>query len=674
MQSVKKDIVIDNYHGTMVADPYRWLEDSSSDKTLEWINQRKKEYDDYFSGQSTVNNDMERLTQLWDCPKYFVPKKIGNQMFYLRNNGVQNHPVLYKKKGEQEIAILDPNSLCKDGTVAIINYSISDDGRYVAYTTSAQGSDWQEIRIRDISTLTDLSDNLKWVKFTTIAWSPDNKGFYYSRFPEKGTVEPGDENRYNKVYYHEIGNSQFEDSLIFEDNRDTGLRYLPLVTGDKKYLCLHVKKGTSSNNKFYIRDIKSNAEFLFLIDSLEAEYSYITNIDTVFYFRNNLGAPKGRLIAIDVKNSNSKNWIEVLPEQEDVLEGIQYVNNRFIGIFLQHAHHKLKVFSVEGIFEYDINLPILGSLTGITGNSDGTEIYFGLTSYITPASIYHFDMKTRKLSTLFEVNLKYSVDKYVTKQVFYYSKDGTKVPMFITHRKDIILNGENPVILYGYGGFNIGIKPTFNPAILLWLEKGGIYVEANIRGGSEYGADWHRAGKLENKQNSFDDFIGAAEWLIQNNYTNPKKISIMGGSNGGLLVAVCMLQRPDLFGAVICQVPVLDMLRYHKFTIGRYWIQEYGCSENPEQFPFLYAYSPLHNVKENQKHPPILISTAEGDDRVVPAHAMKFTAALLEKGQNPLNVIFRFEQKAGHGLGKPTYKVLDEWIDYFRFLEVELKL
>ncbi len=672
MQSIKKDLVIDNYHGTLVADPYRWLENLDSLETIKWCSEREIEYNNYFLKKITLNTDRERLTELWNCPKYFVPKVVKNDMFYLRNNGLQNQPVLYKKMGEEEITILDLNSFCKDGTVALIDYSISNDGRYVVFTTSKKGSDWQEIRIRDISTLTDLSDNLKWVKFTSIAWSPDSKGFYYSRFPEQGSVKSGDENKYNKVYYHEIGKSQFEDTLIFEDPRDPELRYLPIISEDEKYLCLHVKKGTSSKNKFYLKNLQFDSEFVFLLDDLDAEYSYITNVDTTFYFKSNIDSPKGCVIAVDIRKPERKNWVVILPEQENAIDGIIYINNLFVIAFLQNAFHKLIAFSLEGVLEYEINLPSIGSLTGLTSKLKGTEIFFGLTSYLTPAYIYKFDVIKRKMTVLAGSNLPYSVDNYVTKQVFYHSGDGTRIPMFITHRKDINLNGENPVILYGYGGFNISITPQFNPAILLWLEKGGVYVEANIRGGAEYGEDWHKGGMLENKQNSFNDFIHAGEWLIKNNYTSPDKLSIMGGSNGGLLVAACMLQRPELFRAVVCQVPVLDMLRYHKFAIGHYWIPEYGCAENPKHFPFLFAYSPLHNVKYNQKYPSILIATAEEDDRVVPAHAMKFAATLLEKGKENSRVLFRMEQKAGHGIGKPTSKVIDEWIDYFLFLETEL--
>ncbi|MBM7662062.1 prolyl oligopeptidase [Bacillus mesophilus] len=672
MITVKKSDIVEDFHGVKVADPYRWLEDTNLPETLDWEKMMKSESDTYFSNSTTRTVDKERLTELWNFPKYFVPKKIKDTLFYQRNDGLKNQAVLFMSNGREEKILLDPNTLSDDGTVAMTNYSFSGDGRYLAYATSTNGSDWQEIKVRDINKVEDIDDVIQWVKFTTITWSPDYTGFFYSKFPEPGTVSKEDESNHNKVYFHKLGTKQSEDQIVHEQPDQKELMFIPILSEDKKYLCLNVRYGTAAENRFYIKPLDSDKPFVKLLDEQDAEYTYITNDDHHFYFKTDLHASKGRVISIDIQNPEKENWKEVIPEQEDVIQEIKYVNGQYITVFLKDAHNIIHIFDKKGNLEKEIPTPFIGSLTELSVNKEGAEFFFGLTSFLHPTSVYHYSLENHQLEVLSQSSLSIDVSEYETTQVFYPSKDGTSVPMFLTHKKGLKLNGQNPVILYAYGGFNVSLTPSFNSAILRWLEKGGVYAVANLRGGSEYGDRWHKAGMLENKQNVFDDFIAAGEWLIENSYTSKTKLSIMGGSNGGLLVAACMVQRPDLFGAVICRVPVIDMLRYHKFTIGRYWIPEYGNAEDPEHFPFLYAYSPLHNVKEGETYPAILIATAVSDDRVVPAHAKKFTATLKEKADPNSTVILRLESKAGHGLGKPTSKLIEEWADFYTFLDKEL--
>ncbi|SHG57303.1 prolyl oligopeptidase family serine peptidase [Ornithinibacillus halophilus] len=667
-----KDNIVEDFHGTKVADPYRWLEDPDSDRSQDWSKQAMEQCDTYFSDATTREVDRKRLEELWNYPKYFVPKKVKDILFYQKNDGLQNQAILYKKINDTDEVLIDPNTLSDDGTVAMTGFSISNDAKYIAYATSTHGSDWQEIRIRDIHTGEDLEDVIKHVKFTNTAWAPDNSGFYYARFPEPGSVSKEDESNYNRVYFHKIGHSQSEDTLIHEQPEDKELMFSPLISADEKYLLLYVMLGTATENRFYIKKLNGEENLVKLLDDQDAEYEYITNENNIFYFKTNLDAPNGKVIAIDTDNPTRENWTDIISEQEDVIDHVEYMDGKFIVALLHDAHHQIHIFNKSGEYSQSVELPVLGSLTNVTKSKEDHELYFGITSFLNPTTVYTYNLQKEKLTITFESELPIDTGEFETNQVFYTSKDGTKVPMFLTHKKGLELDGQNPVILYGYGGFNISMSPTFNPAILRWLEKGGVYAVANLRGGTEYGEEWHRAGMLENKQNVFDDFISAGEWLIESRYTDKGKLSIMGGSNGGLLVAACMVQRPDLFGAVICRVPVIDMLRYHKFTIGRYWIPEYGSADNPEQFPFLYSYSPLHNIKEGEKYPPTLIATAESDDRVVPAHSKKFAATLWEKADPNSTVILRLESKAGHGLGKPTSKVIDEWVDFYAFLDKEL--
>lgn len=672
--NTRKDNIVEDFHGTKVADPYRWLENPDSEETKQWVEAIGEQCDTYFSQTNTKEGDQKSLEKLFDYPKFFVPKKVNNRLFFQRNEGLQNQAILYMTDENEEKVIIDPNKLSDDGTVAMTNYFISNNAQYIAYATSTHGSDWQEIRVRNVETTKDELDHLQHVKFTSVAWAPDDSGFYYTRFPAQGTVSHKDENNYNKVYFHTLGTDQRNDQLIFERKDHKELMFAPMISNDKKYLIIHVFHGTATENRVYIMPLGADEKVYRLLDQQDASYRYITNIDDTFYFNTDLDATNSRVISINLQHPERENWQEVISEGRNVIHDIEYVNEKFFVAYLHDAHHQLHVFQLNGTYLYEIKLPMIGSLSGMSHNQEENEVYFGMTSYLSPTAIFHYQIDEQELTVIEKAELPMDTNQFETKQIFYPSKDGTKIPMFITHHKDVQLDGKNPVILYGYGGFNISVTPSFNPAILNWLEKGGIYAVANLRGGTEYGEEWHQAGRLGNKQNVFDDFIAAGEWLIENHYTSKEKLAIMGGSNGRLLVAACMVQRPDLFGAVLCMVPVIDMLRYHKFTIGRYWISEFGDPENPEHFPFLYAYSPLHNVKKGQKYPPVLIATAESDDRVVPAHAKKFAATLFEKASEDSTIILRLEAKAGHGLGKPMSKVIDEWVDIFAFLNKELNM
>lgn len=663
--------VVDDYHGTKVADPYRWLEDPDSPETMDWVeaeNQLTRQYIDAIPAREKIKM---RLTKLLDYPKYSLPYKEGDWYFFSKNDGLQNQSVLYMQKslnGEATV-VLDPNQLSGDGTVALASKFLSRDGKLMAYGLSERGSDQQIIKIRDVETGRDFGETLKWCKFTTVAWKPDNSGFYYDRFPEPGTVPREDENNYNRVFWHELGTPQSEDILVYERPDAKELGFSPIITDDGKYLLFSVWHSTDVKNRIYYRELASGGPFTKLLDQADAMYTPVHNVGSLFYFHTDLNAPRGRIIAIDLKNPAPENWREILPQQKEVIASVSAINGQFVVEFRQDAHNRLKFFRLDGSFDKEIELPTIGSLAGISGKPQDTEMFFNFTSFLYPTTAFRYDFKNGTLSSFHKPEVDFDPSAFETKQVFYSSKDGTKVPMFITHKKGLKLDGNNPTLLYGYGGFNNSVTPTFSVSRVLWMEAGGVYAVANLRGGDEYGEEWHEAGMLEKKQNVFDDFIAAGEWLIQNKYTNSSRLAIQGGSNGGLLVAACLLQRPGLFGAVICQVPVADMLRYHKFTAGRFWTTEYGNAEtNPEHFKFLQAYSPLHNVKEGVAYPPTLITTADTDDRVVPMHSKKFAATLqaADAGKNP--ILIRVETKAGHGGGKPTAKIIEEQSDIYAFV------
>jgi prolyl oligopeptidase len=667
----RRDTVIEDYHGSPVADPYRWLEDATSAEAQVWGEAQHALTQAYLEEIPVRERIQQRLTTLFDYPKYSVPRRRGDRYYFSKNDGLQNQSVLYMQHtlSSEASVVLDPNTFSQDGTIALTNQSFTKDGMLLAYGTSHGGSDWQEIRVRNVDRGTDYDEVIQWVKFTSIAWRDDNHGFYYNRFPEPGSVPEEDSTCYNKVYWHMLGTLQAEDKLIFERPDAKELSFDPFITEDGKYLLLNVWHGTDPKNRIYYREVTDEEPFIRLLDEADASYNFIGNDGPLFYFNTDLDAPRGRIIAIDIRHPERARWQELVPQQEDVLAFALIVNSQFVVAYMHDAHHQIRRYSKDGCYLGDIALPTLGSVVEVSGKPEHTELFLSFTSFLYPPTIYRYDFNTNTLTPLHDTGNKFDLSSYETKQIFYTSKDGTRIPMFLTHKKGLTLDGNNPTLLYGYGGFNVSLTPAFAASTLLWAEHGGVYAVANLRGGNEYGEDWHQAGMLEKKQNVFDDFIAAAEWLIANNYTNTSRLAINGGSNGGLLVAACMVQRPDLFGAVVCEVPVIDMLRYHRFTVGRYWIPEYGDAEhNPDHFRFLYAYSPLHNIKEGVAYPPTLIMTADTDDRVVPAHAKKFTATLqaAHAGENP--ILLRLEMKAGHGMGKPTSKIIEARSDMLAFL------
>ncbi|MEO0843057.1 MAG: prolyl oligopeptidase family protein [Cyanobacteria bacterium J06643_5] len=663
---------VDNYHGTKVADPYRWLENPDSEETIAWVKAQNKVTFNYLEQIPERDDIKKRLTKLWDYEKYGIPFREGNCYFYFKNNGLQNQSVLYTLKSldDKPEVLLDPNKLSEDGTVALSGTSISDDGKYLAYGISIAGSDWQEWKVRNIETGEDLSDHLKWIKFSGASWTNDSKGFFYSRYDEPNQqTKLEDVNYYQKLYYHQLGQPQSEDTLIYERSDEKEWGFNGNVTEDGRYLIISVWLGTDSKNLVFYKDLTNpSSEVIELISKFESAYSFIDNDDKVFYFETDLNAPRGRVIAINIENPQKGNWQEIIPQTEETLESVGTINNQFVAEYLKDARSQIKIYDFKGAFTREVELPGIGSVGGFNGKKSDTETFYVFTSFTTPGTIYRYNMVTGKSTVFREPQVDFNADNYETKQIFYKSKDGTQVPMFIIHKKGIKLDGNNPTYLYAYGGFNFSLTPSFSVSSLIWMEMGGVYVVANIRGGGEYGEEWHQAGMKDKKQNVFDDFIAAAEWLINNGYTKSDKLAIAGGSNGGLLVGACMTQRPDLFGAALPAVGVLDMLRFHKFTIGWAWVPEYGSSENPEEFKTLYAYSPLHNLKPGTAYPATLITTADHDDRVVPAHSFKFAAALQAAHEGEAPVLIRIETKAGHGAGKPTAKIIEEVADKWAFL------
>ena len=676
--TVSKSEQVDNYHGMAIADPYRALEDPDTDVTKAWVEAQNQVTFSYLNEIPAREKIKQRLTKLWDYEKYGTPFKEGESYFYFKNDGLQNQSVLYTLptlESEPRV-LLDPNQLSEDGTVALSGIAISENGQLLAYGLSSSGSDWQEWKVRDIATGEDLQDHLQWIKFSGAAWTHDHQGFFYSRYDEPNEkTKLEDVNYYQKLYYHKLGTQQSEDILIYHRSDEKEWGFGGNVTEDGKYLIISIWLGTDSKNLVFYKDLTNlNSEIIELINQFAADYSFIDNDDHIFYFRTDLNAPKGRVIAIDTKKPTSENCQEIIPQAVETLESVGILNNQFVADYLQDAHSQIKIFDLKGNFIREVELPGIGSASGFGGKRHDPETFYSFTSFTTPGTIYHYDMKTGKSEIFRQPKVDLNADEYETKQVFYESKDGTKVPMFITHKKGIKLDGNNPTYLYGYGGFNISLTPSFSVSLLIWLEMGGVYAVPNLRGGGEYGEEWHQAGMKLQKQNVFDDFITAAEWLIANNYTKPAKLAIGGGSNGGLLVGACMTQRPDLFGAALPAVGVMDMLRFHKFTIGWAWVAEYGSSENAAEFTNLYAYSPLHNLKPGIAYPPTLIITADHDDRVVPAHSFKFAAALQAAHGGDAPVLIRIDMKAGHGAGKPTAKIIEEAADKWGFLVKVLKV
>ncbi len=661
---------VDNYFGTQVADPFRWMENDTAKEVAEWVAAENKVTFSYLDKIPYRNNIKERLTKIWNYPRYTAPFRQGTNYFFNKNDGLQNQNVLYIQSSLDATpeVFLDPNKLSSDGTVALAGAAFSKDGKTFAYMISRSGSDWREIYTMDVTTKKKLSDSLRWAKFSGISWY--NDGFYYSRYnaPSDTAKALSNKNEYHKVYYHKLGTSQDTDVLVYED-KEHALRLFDIsTTEDERFSFLSGTQSGERGNSLYFRDMQSsNPNFIPINESFDAQFNPIDNIGDQLLVLTERNAPNGKLILIDSKNPDEKNWKEFLPEKPEVLSSVSTAGGKIFVTYTKDVTPHVYVYNVDGTMENEIALPFLGTAGGFGGKSDDKEIFFTMTSFTSPSTIFKYDIASKSVTLFRKPEIDFDVDKYETEQVFYNSKDGTRIPMFLIHKKGMQLDGNNPTWLYGYGGFNFRLTPSFNAARLIWLEQGGLLAMANLRGGSEYGEKWHEAGTKLKKQNVFDDFIAAAEYLIAQKYTTPAKLAIEGRSNGGLLVGAVTNQRPDLFKVALPGVGVMDMLRFQKFTIGWAWIDDYGSSDDSVQFKNLYSFSPIQNIREGIKYPAIFATTADHDDRVVPAHTFKYMATLQEKyaGENP--VLVRIETKAGHGGGKPTAKIIEEWADMYSF-------
>lgn len=673
----KKADVVETLHDRQVADSYRWMEDLESPDVKSWIEAQNALTQKYLGECQVRDAIRKRLTKLWDYERYGAPTKRGKHYFFSRNDGLQNQSVLYvaDSLSAEPRVLLDPNTLSPDGTVALSGISITDDGQLLAYGLSQAGSDWEEYRVRDVASGKDREDLIRWVKFSGASWTKDGSGFFYSRYDEPKGNQLAAANYYQKLYFHKLGTPQSQDVLIYDrpDQKEWGFE--GGVTDDGRYLVISVWQGTERKNRVYYKDLANpESQVVKLLDDFDAMYEFVDNDGPVFWFKTDQDAPRGRLVAIDTARPQRENWRELIPQSEQTLQAVSTVGGVFTVTYLSDAHTQIRMFDLAGKPLREVALPGIGSAAGFGGKRSETETFYSFTSFATPTTIYRYDMQTHASTVFKQPKVDFDPAQYETRQVFYNSKDGTRVPMFLTHRKGLKLDGRNPTILYGYGGFNIPITPSFSVANVVWMELGGVYAAANIRGGGEYGKQWHDAGRLKNKQNVFDDFIAAAEWLIKEQYTSTPRLAIMGGSNGGLLVGACITQRPELFGAAIPIVGVLDMLRYTENTIGWAWKSDYGDPKDKEMFDVLLKYSPLHNLKPGTKYPATLLITGDHDDRVVPWHTFKFTAALqaCQGGEAPC--LIRVETRAGHGAGKPTAKVIEETADRFAFLTQALQI
>ncbi len=676
---------VDVYHGVTVADPYRWLEADvrESPEVAEWVKLQNEHTFAWLEKIPQREAIKRRLTQLWNFEKYTSPIKVAGRYFYEKNDGLQNQFVLYMQESweAEPQVLLDPNTWSEDGTVSLGDLSISPDGRYLAYSVQEAGSDWSVWRVMEIDTRRVLEDELRWIKFNSPAWTNDGRGFFYARFPEPAPgAEFQDLNLNQKVYYHRLGQPQAEDALVFARPDEPEWGYGCSVTDDGRYLVITVYLGTDDRCQVYYRDLlEPYAMPAPIVDNFDNEFSFIGNIDTVFYFLTDLDAPRKRIVTLDLRelarlpeeqrgDNAALPWREIIPQQEDAITGVGLVGNQLIVQTLHDAHDRVAIYSPQGKLVRTVELPTLGSVGGFGGRLTDTETFYHFSSFAVPPRIYRYDLLTGESRLIRQAQVDFDPEQFEVRQVFVSSRDGTRVPLFIAHKRGLMLNGQNPTLLYGYGGFAIPLTPSFSISRLAWMEMGGVFAMANIRGGGEYGEEWHKAAIKQNKQRSFDDFMAAAEWLVANGYTQPKKLAIQGGSNGGLLVGACLTQRPDLFGACLPSVGVMDMLRFHQFTAGRYWVDDYGSAEDPEEFRALYAYSPYHNIRPGVCYPPTLVTTADTDDRVIPGHSFKFAAALQAAQGCEHPILIRIETRAGHGGGTPTSKLIEEITDEWAFL------
>lgn len=665
---------VDNYHGTEVADPYRWLEDDvrESSAVSDWVARQNEVTFAYLQSIPERQKIEDRLTTLWDFEKFGLPKKEGGRYFYEYNDGLQNQETIFIQSGLDADAelLVDPNTWSDDGTVALAAYYPSPDGKHMAYLVQDGGSDWRSARVMDIESRDVLDEQLEWLKFTGLSWASDGTGFYYSRYPAADAEEKFQTLNMNQaVYFHRLGTTQEDDQLVYARPDHPEWGFTASVTDDGHFLVITVWAGTDDRYQIVYRNLRDpESDPVMLIEGFDFDYSLVGNIGTELYFRSNNNAPRNKLIAIDVNRPDPEHWREVIAEAADVLSGVSLVGGRVVADYMQDASTVVRIFDTDGKPLGDVDLPGIGSASGFDGKVDDPETFFSYQSFDTPVTINRLDVQTGRTTVFKESEVAFDSADYTVRQVFYESKDGTRVPMFIAHRKNIKLDGSNPTMLYGYGGFNISMTPSFSITRLAWMELGGVYAVANLRGGGEYGEEWHKAGTRLQKQNVFDDFIAAAEYLIQEKYTRPDKLAIFGGSNGGLLVGAVTNQRPDLFGAAIPAVGVMDMLRFHEFTAGRFWVDDYGSAEDPEEFKALYAYSPYHNIRKGVEYPAVLVTTADTDDRVVPGHSFKYAAALQAAQAGDAPVLIRIETRAGHGAGIPTEKIIEEYADRWAFL------
>lgn len=657
--NTKKTDQKDNYHGIVISDPYRWLEDDTASQVLEWVEAENTVTDQYISQIPFISKIKDRLEKLYNFARYTMPNRVGEYVFYRKNDGLQNQSIIYKQKGLNGTpeVFLDPNQLSRDGTVTAELAGESIDKKWIAVTISKSGSDWQELEVYEVATGKKQTDKIEWVKFSGAAWAKD--GFYYSRYdkPTDGKAF-SDKNEFHKIYFHKLGTPQSQDKLVFWD-KEHPLRYFgSSVSRDGKYLFISGSEGTSGNDLRVKNLSVPNSQFQILCKGFEYNYNLVDVINDQAYILTDDKSPNYKLISIDLKNT--KNQKTILAEAKDLLQSASTCGGKLFANYLKNVSTEIKQYSLNGTLEKTIQLPGIGSAGGFYGEPEDKICFYGYTSFNYPTTIFSFDIATGKSEVYRKPEINFDPEQFVVKQEWYPSKDGTKIPMFIVHKKGLELNGQNPTLLYAYGGFNISLTPGFNVNNLPFLENGGVYAMANLRGGGEFGESWHKAGMLEKKQNVFDDFISAGEFLIKSGYTSKERLAIEGGSNGGLLVGACLAQRPDLFKVAFPAVGVLDMLRFHKFTIGWGWVVEYGSSDSASQFPFLVKYSPLHNLKKGTSYPATLVTTADHDDRVVPAHSFKFIATLqdCQTGSNP--TLIRISRKAGHGAGKPISKVMEE--------------
>ncbi len=667
----RKDNVVDEYFGTKVQDPYRWLENDSSQETKDWVKKQNNVTFDFINKIPFRNKIKEKFTQIYNYARYSVPFKRGGNYFFFKNDGLQNQDVLFIQKSldDKPTIILNPNELSKDGTVALSSLGVSEDGRYLGYSVSKGGSDWQEIFVKDIKTNKLTDDHILDVKFSNISWY--NDGFFYSRYPSPKKSEAlSAANQFQKIYYHKLGTSQDKDVLIYKNDEHPNYMYDVKVSDDKKYIFLNERESTSGNALYFSELNLNKLDFKCIHSGFKYDFSAIDHINGKLYISTNCDAPEYKLIAVSPENYAKDNWEDIIPKTEDILTHCYIRDNRLITIYMHDAHSVVKFYDIDGKYQSTLQLPGIGSVGKFSAIRNENIAFYSFSSYTTPPVIFKYDFETQKSEIYRQPEIKgLDFNKYTSEQVFYESKDGTKIPMFITYKKGMKRDGDNPTLLYGYGGFNISITPSFSISRMLWLQNGGILAVANLRGGGEYGEKWHKGGTLTNKQNVFDDFISAAEYLINNKYTSSKKLAIQGGSNGGLLIGAVTNQRPDLFAVSLAHVGVMDMLRYQNFTIGKAWRTDYGLSsDSKEMFEYLYGYSPLHNVSDTAKYPAVLVITADHDDRVVPAHSFKYIATLQEKykGNNP--VMIRIETQAGHGAGKPVSKQIEELADIYSFI------